>query len=58
MNDFRDEQNSERDQDFFARSAMAGMDTAARSLRVNRTHRVVRERAMDRQHAVLLLVHP
>ena len=45
MNDFRDEQISERDADFFARSTMAGMDTTARSLMVNRTHRVVRERA-------------
>jgi hypothetical protein len=45
MNDFRDEQISERDADFFARSAMSGMDTSARSARVNRTHRVVRERA-------------
>ena len=45
MNDFRDEQISERDADFFARSAMSGMNTAARSSMVNRTHRVVRERA-------------
>jgi hypothetical protein len=45
MNDFRDEQISERDADSFARSALSGMNTAARSSRVNRTHRVVRERA-------------
>ena len=45
MNDFRDEQISERDADFFARSAMSGMNASARSSRVNRTHRVVRERA-------------
>jgi hypothetical protein len=45
MNDFRDEQISERDADFFARSALSGMNTSARSSRVNRTHRVVRERA-------------
>ncbi len=45
MNDFRDEQISERDRDFFARSALSGMNTSAHSSRVNRTHRVVRERA-------------
>jgi hypothetical protein len=45
MNNAHDEQISEGDADFFARSAMAGMDTTARSLMVNRTHRVVRERA-------------
>jgi protein-S-isoprenylcysteine O-methyltransferase Ste14 len=45
MNDFRDEQVSKRDSDIFARSALAGMNTAARSSMVNRTHRVVRERA-------------
>jgi hypothetical protein len=45
MNDFRDEQISERDADFFARTAMSGMNISARSSRVNRTHRVVRERA-------------
>ena len=45
MNDFRDEQISERDADFFVRSAMSGMNASARSSRVNRTHRVVRERA-------------
>jgi hypothetical protein len=45
MNDFRDEHISERDADFFARTAMSGMNTAARSSVVNRTQRVVRERA-------------
>ena len=45
MNNAHDEQISERDADLFARSALTGMDTAARSSRVNRTHRVVRERA-------------
>ena len=45
MNDFRDEQISKRDADFFARAAVTGMDTTARSSMVNRTHRVVRERA-------------
>jgi protein-S-isoprenylcysteine O-methyltransferase Ste14 len=45
MNDFRDEQISERDRDFFARSAMSGMNSSAHSSMVNRTHRVVRERA-------------
>lgn len=45
MNDFRDEQISKGDQDFFARSAVSGMNTSARSSMVNRTHRVVRERA-------------
>jgi hypothetical protein len=45
MNNAHDEQISERDANFFARSAMAGMNTLARSSTVNRTHRVVRERA-------------
>ncbi|HMH11667.1 MAG TPA: hypothetical protein VK578_01040 [Edaphobacter sp.] len=45
MNDFRDEQISERDANIFARSALTGMNATARSSMVNRTHRVVRERA-------------
>jgi hypothetical protein len=45
MNDFRDEQVSKRDAEFFARSPLSGMNTAAKSSMVNRTHRVVRERA-------------
>ena len=45
MNNAHDEQISERDANLFARSAMAGMNTSARSSTVNRTHRVVRERA-------------
>jgi hypothetical protein len=45
MNDFRDEKISARDTDFFARSALSGMNATARSSMVNRTHRVVRERA-------------
>jgi protein-S-isoprenylcysteine O-methyltransferase Ste14 len=45
MNNAHDEQISERDANLFARSAMAGLNTSARSSTVNRTHRVVRERA-------------
>jgi hypothetical protein len=45
MNDFRDEKISERDADLFARSPLSGMNSTARSAVVNRTHRVVRERA-------------
>ena len=45
MNDFRDEQISERDASIFARSVLTGMNATARSSMVNRTHRVVRERA-------------
>ena len=45
MNHGHDEQISERDANLLARSAMAGMNTSARSSTVNRTHRVVRERA-------------
>jgi hypothetical protein len=58
MNDFGDEQISKRDGDFFARSALTGMNTSARSSMVNRTHRVVRERAQamaasrDRQRSL------
>ncbi len=58
MNDFRDEQISERDEDSFVRSALTGMNTSAPSSMVNRTHRVVRERAQamtarrDRQRSL------
>ena len=58
MNNAHDEQISERDANLFARSAMAGMNTLARSSTVNRTHRVVRERAQamtarrDRQRSL------
>ncbi len=58
MNDFRDEQISERDAGFFARSALSRINTSAQSSRVNRTHRVVRERAQtiaarrDRQRSL------
>jgi protein-S-isoprenylcysteine O-methyltransferase Ste14 len=58
MNDFRDEQMSEREAGFFARSALTEVNTSAQSSRVNRTHRVVRERAQvmaarrDRQRSL------
>jgi hypothetical protein len=45
MNNSHNEQISEGDTDLFARSAFTGMNTSARSAVVNRTHRVVRERA-------------
>ena len=45
MNDARDKQFSEVDTGLFMRGELSGMDSAARSSIVNRTHRVVRERA-------------
>ena len=45
MNDARDKQFSDVDTGLFMRGELSGMDSAARSSIVNRTHRVVRERA-------------
>ena len=45
MNDVRDKQFSEVDTGLFVRGELPGMHSAARSSIVNRTHRVVRERA-------------
>jgi len=45
MNNFRGEQITEGDTEVFEQSALLGMNTSARASRVNRTHRVVRERA-------------
>jgi hypothetical protein len=45
MNDARDKQFSEVDTGLFMREELPGMHSAARSSIVNRTHRVVRERA-------------
>ncbi len=45
MNDFRGEPITEGDTDAFARSALLGVNASARASLVNRTHRVVRERA-------------
>ncbi len=45
MNDARDKQFSEVDTGLFTRGELPGMHSAARSSIVNRTHRVVRERA-------------
>ena len=45
MNDARDKQFSEADTGLFVRGELPGMHSAARSSIVNRTHRVVRERA-------------
>ena len=45
MNDARDKQFSEVDTGLFVRGELTGMHSAARSSIVNRTHRVVRERA-------------
>ena len=45
MNDARDNQFSEVDTGLFMRGELPGMHAVARSSIVNRTHRVVRERA-------------
>jgi len=45
MKDARDKQFSEVDTGLFMRGELPGMHSAARSSIVNRTHRVVRERA-------------
>jgi hypothetical protein len=45
MKDVRDKQFSEVDAGLFMRRELSGMHAAARSSIVNRTHRVVRERA-------------
>ncbi|RSL17732.1 hypothetical protein EDE15_3275 [Edaphobacter aggregans] len=45
MNDARDKKFPEVDTGLFMRGELPGMDSAARSSIVNRTHRVVRERA-------------
>jgi hypothetical protein len=45
MNNSSNEHLSENDSDVFARSVLRGMNAPARAAVVNRTHRVVRERA-------------
>jgi hypothetical protein len=45
MNDVRDKQFSEVKTGLFTRGELPGMDSAARSSVVNRTHRIVRQRA-------------
>lgn len=45
MNNVPNDHIAESDNDVFARSALLGMSASARASLVNRTHRVVRERA-------------